>query len=67
MDELLGLVDLVLGVRHDETVEVLLLVAGVSRVGPAFALLDGTFATDGDLGAGFGLHLLECVATGADE
>ena len=49
VDQLLGFVDLVFGVSHDEAVEVFLLVARVSGVGAAFALLDGSFAADGDL------------------
>ena len=67
MDKLLSLIDLVLGVGHDEAVQVLFLVAGVGGVRPALALLDGALAADGNLGAGLCLHLLEGVATGADE
>ena len=63
MNELLGLIDLVFGIGHDQTVQVFILVAGVSSVGFAFTLLDGAFAADGDLGAGFLLHGLEGVAT----
>ena len=67
MDELLGLVDLLLGVRHDQTVQVLLLVAGVRCVRSSFTLLDGALATDRNLGAGLRLHLLEGVSTGANK
>jgi hypothetical protein len=67
VDQLLRLVDLVLGVGHDQAVQVFFLVAGVSCVRASFALLDRALATDSDLGAGLGLHLLERVATGADE
>ncbi len=67
MDQLLRLVNLLLCVGHNETVQVLFLVAGMGSVGAALALLDGALATNGNLGAGFRLHLLEGVATGADE
>ena len=50
VDQLLCLVDLFFRVGHDEAVQVFILVAGVSRVRLAFALLDGTLAADGDLG-----------------
>ena len=58
VDQLLGLVDLILGVGHDKTVEVLFLVAGVSGVGTTLAFLDGALAADGNLGARLCLHLL---------
>ena len=67
MDELLGLVDLLLRIGHDEAVEVLLLVAGVGGVTASFSFLDGSLSTNGNLGAGVLFHLLECVATRADE
>ena len=67
MNQLLRLVHLFLGVGHDETVKILFLVAGMGSVGAALALLDGALATNGNLGAGFRLHLFEGVATGADE
>ena len=67
VDKLLRLVDLLLRLRHDETVQVLLLVAGVRGVGSALALLDGALASDGDLGAGILFHLLQSVATRANE
>lgn len=50
VDELLGLVDLLLSVGHDETVQVLLLVAGVRSVRATFTLFDGSFAANGNLG-----------------
>jgi hypothetical protein len=53
VDQLFGLVDLVLGVGHDEAVEILLLVAGMGSIRTSFALLDGALSTDGDLGARF--------------
>jgi ABC-type proline/glycine betaine transport system permease subunit len=67
VNELLRLVNLVLGIGHDQAVQVFLLVAGVSCVRSTFTLLDGAFASDSDLCAGFGFHLLERVSTRADE
>ena len=67
VNQLLGLVDLVFGVGHDQAVEILFLVTGVSCIGAALALLDGTLATDGNFCTRFGLHLLQSVATRADE
>lgn len=63
MDQLLGLIDLVLRVRHDETVKIFILVAGMSSVRLSFTLLDGAFAANSDLGTGFILHLLQRIAT----
>jgi hypothetical protein len=67
VNELFRLVDFLLGVRHDQAVQVLLLVAGVSCVRSSFALLDGALATNSNLCAGLRLHLLERVSTGANE
>jgi hypothetical protein len=67
VDEFLGLVDLLLGVGHDETVQVLLLVARVSSIGASFAFLDGTLAANGNLGSRLRLHLLQCVTTRSNE
>lgn len=67
VNQLLGLVDLLLGVGHDQAVKILLLVAGVSGIGASLALLDGALATDGNLGTRLGLHLLQGVSTGSDE
>jgi hypothetical protein len=67
VNELLGLVDLLLSVGHDQAMQVFLLVAGVSGVRTAFTLLDGAFATDRNLCAGFGFHLLERVSTRANK
>lgn len=67
VDELLGLVDLLLRIRHDQTMQVLLLVAGVSCVRASFTLLDGAFATNRNLCARLGLHLLERVSTRSNE
>lgn len=67
VDQFLGLVNLVLGVGHDQAVEILFLITGVSCIGAALALLDGTLATNGNFCTRFGLHLLQSVATRADE
>lgn len=67
VDELLRLVHLVLGIGHDQAVQVFLLVAGVSCVRSSFTLLNGSFAANCDLRAGFRLHLFERVSTRADE
>jgi hypothetical protein len=67
VDQLLRLVDLIFGIGHDQAVEILLLIAGVSGIRAAFTLLDGTFATNCNLCTGFGLHLLEGVTTGTYE
>jgi ABC-type proline/glycine betaine transport system permease subunit len=63
VNQLLGLVHLLFGIGHDQAVEVFFLIASVSGVRSTLALLDGTFAADGDLGAGLGLHLLQGVST----
>jgi len=67
VDKLLGLVDLLLGVGHDQAVKIFLLVAGMSRVRASLTLLDGALATDRNLRLGFCLHLLKRVSTGANE
>ena len=67
VNQLLGFVDLFFGVCHDQTVQVFLLIAGMGGIGAAFSLFYGSFSTDGDFGAGFGLHLLEGVTTGSNE
>lgn len=67
VDQFLGLVHLVFGVGHDQAVKVLFLVTGVSCIGATLALLDGALAADGNFCTRFGLHLLQSVATRADE
>jgi len=67
VDRLLGLVNLVFSVGHDQTMQVLLLIAGVSGIRTAFSFLDGTFSANGDLCAGFGFHFLESVTTRSNE
>jgi hypothetical protein len=39
----------------------------VGSIRAALTLLDGSFAADGDLGAGVRLHLLQCVTAGSDK
>jgi hypothetical protein len=63
VDELLRLVDLLLGVGHDQTMKIFLLIAGVSCVRASFTLLDGAFATDRNLCAGLRFHLFQRVTT----
>jgi len=67
VDQLLCLVDLVLGVGHDKAVEVLFLVAGMRGIRATFAFLHRALSANSNLGAGFCFHLLECVATRSDE
>ena len=67
MNQVFRLVDLVFGVCHDQTVQVFFLVAGVSSVRSALALLDRAFTTDRNLRAGFRLHLLQSVTTGSNK
>jgi hypothetical protein len=67
VDEQLGLVDLLLGIGHDQAMEVLLHIAVVGGVAAALSFLDGALSSDGNLGARVLFHLLECVATRADE
>lgn len=67
VNQLLGLVDLVLGFGHDETVEIFFLIAIVSSVRATFAFLDGAFASNGNLSSRLGLHLFECVTTRSDK
>lgn len=51
VDQLFCLVDLLLGICHDQTMEIFFLVAGVSCVRSALSFLDGSFPTNGNLGA----------------
>lgn len=67
VDQLLSFVDFLLRICHDQTVEILLLVASVSGIGPALAFLDGAFSANGNLSLGFCFHFLQCVATRANE
>lgn len=67
VNQLLRLDDLLLSVGHDQTMEILLLVARVSSIRATLALLDGALATDGNLGTRVSLHLLQSVTTGANK
>lgn len=67
MNELLGLVDLVFGIGHDQAVEVFFLVAGVGGIRPTLTLFDGALSTDSNFGARVFFHCLECVATRANK
>ena len=67
VDKLLGFVHFLFGIGHDQTVQVLVLVAGVSGIRFAFTLLDRAFAANGNLGLRLGLHLLERVTTRTNE
>jgi len=63
IDQLLRLVNLLFSIRHDQTVQILLLVRSMGSIGAALALLDGALSTDGDFCARISFHLLEGVAT----
>ena len=67
VNQFLGFVDLLLGVGHDQAMQIFLLVAGVSGIRTSFSFLDGTFSTDGDLGSGFSFHFLQGVSTRTDK
>ncbi len=58
MNQLLRLVDLLLGIGHDQTMQILFLVAGMSRIGSTFAFLDRALAANGNLGTRVLLHSL---------
>jgi hypothetical protein len=51
VDQLLRLVDLLLGIRHDQAMKIFFLIAGVSCIGTTLSFLDGPFSTNGNLGA----------------
>src|SRR3712207_2763639 len=63
VDELLGLVDLLLCVRHNQAVQIFLLVAGVSCVRPSFTLFHGALAANRNLCAGLSFYFIEGVPT----
>lgn len=67
VDEFLGFVNLLLSIAHNETMEVLVLVAGVSGVRLPFALFDRAFAANGDFGTGLLFHLFQRVTTRTNE
>ena len=59
VNELLGLVDLLFSVCHDETVEIFILVDGVRSVGFSFALFHRAFTANRDLCLGLCFHLFQ--------
>jgi hypothetical protein len=67
VDQLLGFVDLLLGICHDQTMKILLLVASVSGIRTAFSFLNGSLSTDSDFGLRFSFHFLERVSTRSDK
>ena len=67
VNQFLSLIYLLLGICHNKTVQVFVLVTGMSSVRLSLALLDGAFAADSDLGSRLRLHLLERVTAWADE
>lgn len=67
VNELFGFVDLLLGIGHDQAMEILFLVASMSGIGAAFSFFDGSFSTNCDLGLRFCFHFLQGVTTGTDK
>jgi len=67
VDKLFGFVYLLFRVGHDQAMQILVLVARVRSVRLSFALFHRAFAADGDFGPRLALHLLQCVATRANE
>ncbi len=67
VDQLLRFVDLLFRICHDQTMQILFLVARMSCVRSTFSFLDGSFAANCDLREGLCLHLLQCIATRPDE
>jgi hypothetical protein len=67
VNELFGFCNLLLGIGHNQAVEVLVLVAGMGSIGLALTFLDGAFSTNRDLGQRFGFHVFQSVSTGTDE
>lgn len=67
VNQFLRFVDLVLGIGHDQTMQILFLVAGVSRVRTTFSFFDRALATNGNLGTRLSFHFLERVASRSDK
>ena len=67
VNQLLGLVHFLLGVCHDQAVQVFVLVAGMSSVRLSLSFFDRSFAANCDLGTRLRLHLLQSIATWSDE
>lgn len=67
VDELDALLNFLLAVAGDQTVQLIVLVVLESSSRPPLALLDTALAANADLGSALPLHLLERVTTRADE
>lgn len=67
VNEFLRFDDLFLGIGHNQAVQILILVAGMSSVRLALTLLDRALSADRDLGLRFGFHVFQSVTTGTDE
>ncbi len=67
MDQFLCFINFLLSVCHDQTMEIFLLVTGMSGIRATFSFLYGSFSSDGNLGLRFSLHLLESISTWSDE
>jgi hypothetical protein len=67
VNELFGFCNLLLGIGHDQAVEILVLVAGMGSIGLALTFLDRALSADCDLGQRLGFHVFQSVTTGTDE
>ena len=67
VDQLLGLVYFLLRICHDQTVKIFFLIASVSGIRSPLSFLDGTFASNSNLGSRFLFHGLKSVSTRSDE
>lgn len=67
VNELLGFVDLLLRIGHDQAVQVLLLVASMGGIRATLSFLNGALSTNSDLSLRFSLHLLQGVSTRANK
>ena len=67
VNQLLGLINLLLRIGHDQTVKIFLLVTGVSSVRTTFSFLDRSLSTDGNFSSGFCFHLLQGISTRTDK
>ena len=67
VNQLLGLVDFLLGVCHDQAVQIFVLIAGMSSVRFSLSFFHRALAANCDLGTRLRLHLLQSIATWSDE
>jgi hypothetical protein len=67
VNELFGFCNLLLGIGHNQAVEVLVLVAGMGSIGLALTFLDGALSANSNLGQRLGFHVFQSVSTGTDE